>query len=232
MSYESTGDQGTNVGSQHEHHHHHFGNITGNSALIQAIGGGTAVVLTILGLVGLSPMYMASIATIAVAVALTVQGITVGSCYSHIVNETGGKHPVADIRTGLTAEFVAGSACIILGVLAVLGIQPAVLTSVAAIVLGSGVLLGAGIANRLAHFSSQGTSQHPFYEHMVTDAVTAAAGAEVLVGGGAIVLGVIALAGTFTYTLSLVALLALGASIVITSTALSGKMGGVWAHHH
>ena len=227
MSYESSG-QDPNFGSGHDH----TAGITGNSSMIQTIAGAAAVVLTILGLAGMSPMYMAAISTIAVAAALAIQGIAISTCYSHVIHETGGKHPIADFRTGMTAEFIAGAACLVLGVLALLGIEPAVLTSVAVIILGSGVLLGAGIANRLAHFVSHVAPQHPMFNNVVSDALTAAAGAEVLVGGGAIVLGVIALVGsTAAYTLTLIALLALGAGIVATSTAVTGKMGGIWAHH-
>jgi len=229
MTHEISGEQGPNPGTQHEHRH--TLGIAGNSPLIQTIGGAAAVILTILGLAGLNPMYMAAIATIAVATALALQGIAIGNCYSQVMHETGGKYPVADVRTGLTAEFIAGATCLALGVLALLGIEPAVLTSVSAIVLGSGVLLGAGIANRIAAFaSSQKATPQPLLEHMVADAVTAAAGAEVLVGGGAIVLGVIALVGHTSYTLTLVAMLALGASTLMTSSAVAGKIEGVWSH--
>ena len=64
----------------------------------------------------------------------------------------------------------------------------------------------------------------------VADAVTAAAGAEVLVGGGAIVLGVITLVNPVSYTLVLAALLALGVSALMTGTAMAGKTGGIWTH--
>ena len=59
----------------------------------------------------------------------------------------------------------------------------------------------------------------------------ASAGAEVLVGGGAVVLGIIALVGTIPLTLTLVALLAMGASTLMTGTAVAGKFGGMCLHH-
>ncbi|MBN2218490.1 MAG: hypothetical protein JW719_14030 [Pirellulales bacterium] len=231
MTHEGSGDQGANQVAQHEHQLYQAAGITSSSTTVQIVAGAAAVVLTILGLAGLNPMYMAAVATLAVASALVVQGITVGTCYSHVVNDAGGMHPIADIRAGLTAEFVAGATCVVLGILALLGIEAPTLTAVSAIVLGSGILLGAGIANRLAHFASDRAAHHPYFKNMITDAVTAAAGAEVLVGGGAIVLGVIALVGSLSYTLTLVALLALGASTLITSTAVAGKIGGVWANN-
>jgi hypothetical protein len=204
--------------------------IVAHSLRIQTLGGAAAVVLAILGLAGINPMYMASLATLTVAAALTFQGVAVGSCYSRAVNEAGGKHAVIDIRTGLTAEFLAGIVCLILGALSLVGVETRTLAAVGVIVLGSGVLLGAGIANRVAHFANQHSLRYTFFENMVTDAVTAASGAEVLVGGGAIVLGVITLVGTLPYTLTLVALLALGASTLITSAAVTGRVGSVWSH--
>jgi len=230
MTHKSSGDQGPNQGVQQDRQQNRTMGMTANNSLVQTVGGAAAVVLTILGLAGLNPMYMAAIATLAVAGSLVLQGITIGNCYSQVVHETGEKYPVVDLRAGLTAEFVAGATCIVLGTLALLGIETATLTAVSAIVLGSGVLLGAGIANRLANFATQGSTTHPLFDRATSDAVTAAAGAEVLVGGGAIVLGVIALVGSMSYTLTLVALLALGASILITSTAVTGKMGGIWAY--
>lgn len=201
-----------------------------NSLRFQTAGGAAAVVLAILGLANVSPMYMASTAILTVAAALAFQGIAVGSCYSRAVHESGGKHAVIDIRTGLTAEFLAGTVCLILGALGLMGVETRILAAVSAIVLGSGVLLGAGIANRVAHFANQHSLRYTFFENMVADAVTAASGAEVLVGGGAIVLGVITLVGTLSYTLPLVALLALGASTLITSAAVAGKVASVWSH--
>jgi len=231
MSHETTGDQGPNPVSPCELQHHHSQGLVCNSPLIQTLGGGAGVILAILGLAGLNPLVMAAIATLTVAAALALQGIAVGNCYSQIVQDAGGKHPVIDIRTGLTAEFAAGATCVVLGLLALLGVESVTLCAVSAIVLGSGVLLGAGIANRLAAFANQNSLRHVFFENLITDSVTAAAGAEVLVGGGAIVLGVIALVGHMSVTLTLVALLALGASTLITSTAVAGKMGSIWSHH-
>ncbi len=227
----SSGEQGPNIGPEHERQHNFAAGMTGNSPMFQTICGAAAVILAILGLAGLHPVYMAAVATIAVATAMALQGIAVGSCYSSVIGEMTGKHPVADIRTGLTAEFVAGATGIVLGVLSLSGLDVATLTAVAVIVLGSGVLLGAGIAGRVARFAPKSSAQHPFFEKMVGDVVTAAAGAEVLVGGGAIVLGVIALVGTLSLTLTLVALLALGSATVMASTAVAGKIGSIWAHH-
>jgi hypothetical protein len=232
MSQTSSGEQGPGVGPQYQPNP--TAGITGSTAMVETIGGAAAIVLSILGLAGMFPLYMAAIATIAVAAALTLQGLAVSTCYSHLVHESGGRHPVADIRTGLTAEFIAGAVGVVLGVLSLLGLDAATLTAVAVIVLGTGLLLGAGLHNRLAHFAGQGFQSHPMLHHMTADVVAATAGAEVMVGGGAIVLGVISLVGTGSITLVLVGLLALGGSTLMTSAAMAGKMGTIWSqpHHH
>ena len=54
------------------------------------------------------------------------------------------------------------------------------------------------------------------------------AGAEVLVGIGAVVLGIIALTGADPMTLNLIAMLTLGASATIEATSVGGAMVSVF----
>ncbi len=229
MSNVSGGGQGPSSGTPQECGHLTAG-LTGGSSMFLTIGGAAAIVLTILGLANLYPGYMAAISVIAIGGVMALQGITLGSRYSRLVAETGGRHGASEIGTGLTAEFIAGAAGVALGILSLLGLDPAVLTPIAVIVLGSGLLIGAGVPNRLAHLASASTSSHPQLQHAVSEAVMASSGAEVLVGGGAVVLGIIALVGEIPITLTLVALLAMGAATLMTGTAIAGKIAGTWAH--
>ena len=227
MSNVSGGEQGPSTGTKQEHL---TAGLAGGSSMFQTIGGAAAIVLSILGLANLYPAYMVAISTIAIGAVLATQGVALGSRYSRLVAETGGRHGGAEIGTGLTAEFIAGAAAVALGILSLLGLDATILTPIAVIVLGSGMLIGAGVPSRLAHLAA-GSSEHPHFQHLVNEAVSASAGAEVLVGGGAVVLGIIALVGSIPVTLTLVALLAMGASTMMTGTAVAGKFGGVWAHH-
>ena len=56
------------------------------------------------------------------------------------------------------------------------------------------------------------------------DTLYAASGSEALIGAGAIVLGILALAGFSPIVLILVALLAVGASILLAGSAVAGRM--------
>lgn len=223
MSNVSGGEQGTGSGAKPERGS--LG-VYGGNAMFQTIGGATAVVLSILGLANLYPEYMVAVSTIAIGGVLAMQGAALGSRYTRFVAETGTRHGASEIGTGLTAEFIAGSAAVALGILSLLGLDPKVLTPVAVIVLGSGMLIGAGVPGRIAHLAAG--SQHS--EHFAGEALMAGAGAEVLVGGAAVVLGIIALVGAIPITLTLVALLAMGAATLMTGMALAGKFTGTWAH--
>ena len=91
----SSGEQGPNPGPEHEQQQNFAAGVSGNSPMFQTIGGAAAVILAILGLAGLHPAYMAAVATIAVAMALALQGIAVGSCYSGVVSEASGRSRVS-----------------------------------------------------------------------------------------------------------------------------------------
>ncbi len=229
MSSMSGGEQGPSSGTSQECERFTAG-LTGGSSMFLTIGGAAAIVLTILGLANLYPGYMAAISVIALGGVMALQGITLGSRFSRLIAETGGRHGASEIGTGLTAEFIAGAAGVALGILSLLGLDPAVLTPIAVIVLGSGLLIGAGVPSRLAHLAAGSTSSHPQFQHALSEAIMASSGADVLVGGGAVVLGIIALVGEIPITLTLVALLAMGAATLMTGTAVAGKIAGTWAH--
>lgn len=229
MSNVSGGEQGPGTCNPQQHDHYTAG-FAGGSSMFLTIGGAAAIVLTILGLANLYPEYMASISVIAIGGVMALQGITLGSRYSRLVAETGGSHGASEIGGGLTAGFIAGAAGVALGILSLLGLDATVLTPIAVIVLGSGLLIGAGVPSKMAHFAAGSTSTHPQLQRVISDAVMASSGADVLVGGGAVVLGIIALVGEIPLTLTLVALLAMGAATLMTGTAVAGKIAGTWAH--
>ena len=81
-----------------------------------------AVVLSILGIVGVFSTYLAAIAVIGLGVVLLFQSASVVLQYSELLYEAGvtNKVGVARVCRGITAEFMAGMAGIVLGVLALL----------------------------------------------------------------------------------------------------------------
>jgi hypothetical protein len=94
----------------------------------EAIGGVGAVVLAILALVGVMPERMAAIATLAVGVALLLEGIAIATRFSKLFSQTG--RSLADAG-GMGAEFLGGAAGGVLGLLAILNMAPMTLMSIA-----------------------------------------------------------------------------------------------------
>lgn len=164
------------------------------ASFVDAAVGLGGVLLAILGLVNVAPDYMAAIATLAVGAALAFEGAAFEA-------RTGGS----------SAEFAAGTAGIVLGILAILGIVPLILMPVAVLVFSAGLLLMAGSS---AHFGSEGT--------------LVASGSHVLGGIAGVVLGIIALTGHMPLTLSLVALLTLGATVSLGHGSFTSRFVRMW----
>src|SRR5262249_40982213 len=154
------------------------------------------------------------------------EGAGMGARFSSLLGEIiGPRFSMAELGGGMTAEFLAGAAGIVLGVLALLGIAPVPLLSVAAIVFGAALLLGAGATASLNcliiehHYRA-----HEVARRVATTMVSGATGAQILVRLGAVLPGRVALTGVYPLTLGLVAYLAVGAAVAISGLALSSKM--------
>ncbi|MEK4031820.1 hypothetical protein WOC76_01575 [Methylocystis sp. IM3] len=198
--------------------------------LIDAIGGIATIVLTIVGLAGVHVQLMVAIATIVFGVALLIQGGTMVSEFAQIVFPSESKADTVDEfgATSLTAVFMGGAAGIVLGVLALLGINPTVLTPIATIVFGTALVLSSNAVWRLYMLrrSVKSEGQYSGSEILASEIASGSAGMQALAGLTAIVLGVLAVAGEADLTLNLVALLALGSTIVLTGGGLAATVLG------
>jgi hypothetical protein len=201
--------------------------VVAGGSITETICGAAAVVLAVIGLAGTLPGYMASIATIAFGIALLAEGGAVAARYSALIHETTHVGPGAptELGGGMGAEFLAGGAGVVLGVLGLLGIATATLLPIAVIVFGGALLLGSAATVDLGSFAA-GVGEHRLAA--VSRQITvAASGAQVLLGIAAIVLGIIALVGIEPVPVTLVGLLVLGASVVFSGAAISSRMAGV-----
>lgn len=200
--------------------------IAGGSSL-EVIGGAGAAVLAIVGLAGGLPGYMAAIATIAIGGALVAQGGSIAARWSEVMHELdGGQYERVEVGGGMSAEMLGGAAGIALGILALVGVMPLVLLSVAAIVFGGAVLFGGASMPELSELSL-GPRASANARRMTREAVKASGATMALAGIGAGVLGIIALigaAGSQTLTLILVSMLALGGALLLSGTSLAGKV--------
>jgi hypothetical protein len=205
---------------------------------VDAIGGLTTIVLGVLGLAGVAPTMMIGIATVVFGAALLIQGGTMLSEYAQIIFPPGAKATSVDHFGGnsLSVVFLVGAAGIVLGVLALLKIHAMDLTPIAVIAFGTALVLSSNAVWHLhslkhalirsATQSTEGESKLAGIEILASEMASGSAGLQALVGLAAIVLGILALAGTGidSAVLILVAFLALGATLVLTGSALSGTV--------
>jgi hypothetical protein len=186
-----------------------------------------AVVLSILGIGGILPGSMMSVACIAVGTALMFAGGAVASRYSKQLESVfRGRSQTAGVAWGgVAAEAIAGVAGVVLGIIALLGTSSVTLVAIANIVFGAGLLIGGGAPSQVGGIPQ--FYQRADVERVTREPVFASAGGQLLVGVGAIALGVLALLNLAPTILNLVALLMLGGSLVVGGTAIGARMFSV-----
>lgn len=210
----------------HETHFDHMDSASG-AAVSEAIGGIVAIILAILGLAHVAPEFLVAIATIAIGVALSFQGAVIASEYAHLLVRPGDQAPAVQDLGGGTSwsiEFLAGGAGIVLGILALLNVNPTALVAIAALAFGGAVVLNSGSAAQLNVMKVAGSGLGESARHTAGGILSGSAGVQAIVGLAAIVLGILALAGFNPVVLELIALLALGAFILVNGSALSSMM--------
>ncbi len=197
---------------------------------VDAIGGIATIVLAVVGLAGVRPEMMVAVATIVFGVALLVEGGAMLSEYAHIVFPSGaGSVPMENFGgSGLSAHFLVGAGGIVLGVLALLGIEPVALTSVALIAFGAAMVLSSNTVRQLHQLkrtmrSAEGQSVSGT-AILANEMASESSGALSLAGLAAIVLGILAVAGMNPTALTLAALIALGATLILTGSSLTATV--------
>jgi hypothetical protein len=208
--------------------------LSGESAayggFVDAIGGIATVVLSIFGLAGTRPGTMIAIAIIVFGVSLLIQGGTMATEYAGIRFPAGAVAPSGG--NSLSAIFMVGAAGIILGVLALLGLESVVLDAVAIIVFGAGLALS---SSSLAHLhamkrwgaASEAEPTLAGSEILASEMAYGSGGLQALAGLAAVVLGILAISGTGIVDdriLILAGLLVVGATMVVTGSAMTGTM--------
>ena len=110
---------------------------------IDAVGGIATIVLAVLGLGRTAPEMMVAVATIIFGVALLIQGGAILSEYGGVIFPPGADTANAGQfgTASLSVVFLAGTAGIILGFLALLGVNPGILRAAAIIAFGAALVL-------------------------------------------------------------------------------------------
>jgi hypothetical protein len=199
--------------------------VVAGTSLVSGLAGAGGFVLAILGLSGLYPDYMLTVATICVGAALLFFGGAIAARHSRLMKDLGaGRLGVTEVWSGVTAEFLGGAAGIVLGVLGLLGMDPMILSASAAIVFGAVLLLGTGVLYRLNDLSIRTSGADLPGQELARDAVKAGIEVQALVGMAGITLGILALVGLFPLVLGLISMLSIGFSVLLSDSALGGRM--------
>jgi hypothetical protein len=193
---------------------------------VDALGGIAAIVLAIIGLSGVHPEVLVSIATIVFGAALLIQG---GTMLSEFATDMTPEGSSAMSGGGLSALFLVGVAGIVLGVLALLGVNAAMLTSAAVIAFGGALAISSSAVWQLLTsraVAMQFQSRAPMVRVIASEVAAGSAVVQAMGGLAVIVLGILAVSGIFTVPLTLIGILVAGASILLTGGTLSGTMVG------
>jgi hypothetical protein len=195
---------------------------------VDALGGIATIVLAIIGLAGIKPEVLVSIATVVFGAALLIQGGAMLSEFAQIDEMTPETNSTAG-GGGLSALFLVGVAGIVLGVLALLNIHATMLTAISAIAFGAALVISSSAVWQLLTSRSVATrfqTRGPVVRMVAAEVAAGSAGVQALAGLAVIVLGILAVCGIDTQVLTLIALLVAGASILLTGSTLSATMIG------
>jgi hypothetical protein len=201
-----------------------------SASAAEALAGLAAVVLTILGLAHVVPIYLVAIATIAVGVALILQGLAVALAFAQALFRTAAAAGPAASATELgggsawSLGMLTGIGGIVLGILALLQLVPAILVAIATIGYGGALVLTGSASSQVMALRVSTLRLAAPSQQLVAGVLAGSTGVQAIVGLQAIALGILAIAGFVSVTLVLIALLVIGAFIVINGAALSGMI--------
>lgn len=189
---------------------------------LETIGGFTALVVAIIGFSYL-PFTMASIATIAIGVALFSQGTSIMVRWHEALRRLeGARYEKRGLASGVSTEMFGGLAGIVMGMLALVGVKPLVLLPVSAIVFGGALLLGGAAQPDLVYLAPE---RNPKLARMTYSAIQTSGGVMILVGIASVVLGILAVLEVGPIlTLSLVAFMGIGVALVFAGGSLAARL--------
>jgi hypothetical protein len=210
--------------------------------LTEGAAGIAVIVLAIIGLTHTQPGILAAIATIVIGVGLMVQGFNTAAEYSRVVTTSApagaaipGQAAVAaagiDVGGDVMVAFAAGLTGIVLGILGLLSIHTQYLIPAAVIVFGADLLLAGSLNIGRGPVTVAAQPGQPGARAATTQFAgsVGASGLEIMVGVAAIILGILSIVfaasmGEVAGVLALVALLAIGAAMLVVSASFSGAV--------
>lgn len=183
--------------------------------LTESAAGIAVVVLAIIAIAGVSSSALLAIATIIVGLGLMVQGFNSAAENFRV----GVPAAIPDFGGEVMVDCLAGGTGIVLGILALIGVNTAYLVEAALIVFGAALLLSGAMAMRGPVSTSLG-GDATMVAHRGS---FAAGGMEILIGLAAIVLGILSLV-LHAPALTMVGFIAIGAALLLVSATFGSAM--------
>jgi len=187
--------------------------------LTEGAAGIAIIVLSVIALAGTASGVLASIVTIVTGVGLIVQAFNSAAENSRIAANA---VPVPDLGGEMMVDCLAGITGIVLGVLALVGVNAPYLVPSALIVFGGALLLSGALGMRpkgAQVMTPAGPTQAATYQGSA-----ATGGMEILIGIAVIVLGILSLIFMGSWVLVLVGFIAVGAALLMVSATFSGTV--------
>jgi hypothetical protein len=179
------------------------------------------VVLGILALAKVDPLLLISIAVIVAGVVLVSDSAALTRQMAAALAAKAGYHiNSSELPSGLSAGVLGGISGVVLGILAILDVAPHTLIAVAAIVFGAAVLFDFAARSQLRtlKMTTSETSEQSARLAMAT--VSSTSTAAIFAGVSLVTLGILALAGIAGEVLIAVALLGLGAYVLLEDATM------------
>jgi len=197
------------------------------ASLTQNLAGGGAITLGIIGLAGVYPGFVASIAILVIGAAFLFEGAVSVSRLRRLMElKSKASINATELGGGMSTGFVAGVAGLTLGILAIVGVVPVHLIAISVLVFGAAILRESRAAARIDSRMIEELDESREAKDVANELVMSAEGVQILIGLSAVTLGIIAVIGTQPLVLSLVALLVIGFGNLLSGKAVNERMLG------
>lgn len=194
--------------------------------LTEGAAGIATIVLGVIALAGVNAGVLASIVTIIIGVGLIVQAFNAAAENSRELSASGTVAAVvgrgAELGGEVMIDVAAGVTGVILGILALVGINAPHLVPAALIVFGGALILSGAVAAQGRTAMTTTGSGAPLQVSYQGSA--AMAGLEILVGFAAVILGILSLIFEASWVLTLIGFIAVGAAMLMVSATFSGAV--------
>jgi hypothetical protein len=202
--------------------------LTLTGTIAEAAGSIAVIVLSIIGLAQSSASAtIVAVTVIVMGAALLAEGGALASEFSRLATVNGDAAAADTQISGMSLQVTGGGVALVLGILALLNVATETLLAVALIMVGGVMLLTAGTIPQLRQIRAQTAGASEIVQMIGRSAMSGLAGAQLLCGLAAIVLGILALSAAdvaLARTLVLSGLLVVGGAMTIGVTAMSGNM--------